>query len=179
MNSKAPSCRPNGLTLIELLVTLTVLAIVATIATPSLADIIRSNRVSSQTNEIVALLHLARNEAIRQNTLDGEPVTVEFNVPDTGTGWGAFVRPPSAADTAAGCEVGTIRCLTRQNVLLDFPGTDEFFFNNRGYLVDGLGALVTSGARVGLRHANTTDDRYARCVFIRMTGQVTTTAGPC
>lgn len=58
---------PVGFTLIELLVTISVAAILIALGTPSFISIINSNRLSAQSNEVVAALQLARVEAIRQN----------------------------------------------------------------------------------------------------------------
>lgn len=57
----------RGFTLIELMVTIAVLAITLTIAAPSFQGLINSNRLVSQSNELVASLQLARSEAIRRN----------------------------------------------------------------------------------------------------------------
>ena len=59
--------RPNGFTLVELMVALIVLAVLATIAFPSFQSTIRSNRVVSAHNELIGLLNLARSDAIRNN----------------------------------------------------------------------------------------------------------------
>ena len=57
----------SGFTLVELMVTLGVLAILVTLATPSFTSVINSNRLSSQANELVADIQLARSEALRRN----------------------------------------------------------------------------------------------------------------
>ncbi|HEO8482048.1 MULTISPECIES: GspH/FimT family pseudopilin [Stenotrophomonas] len=62
--------RQNGFTLVELMVTVAVLAILSTIAYPSFQSTIRSNRVATTTNELIASLALARSEAIK-NTHGG------------------------------------------------------------------------------------------------------------
>ena len=59
--------RVKGFTLVELMVTVAVLAIVSAIAIPSFASLINSNRLVSQANEMVAVVQSARSEAIRYN----------------------------------------------------------------------------------------------------------------
>lgn len=55
-----------GLTLIELLVTLAILAILMTIALPSFRDFFASNRIATASSDLVTNLNLARSEAIRR-----------------------------------------------------------------------------------------------------------------
>ena len=57
----------TGFTLIELLMTLIVVSIVVSLGAPTLADIIRNNRLTTQTNMLVTALNMARSEAIRRN----------------------------------------------------------------------------------------------------------------
>ncbi|MBO9718327.1 MAG: GspH/FimT family pseudopilin [Pseudoxanthomonas sp.] len=54
----------RGFTLVELLVTIAVVAILAGLATPSFANLIRSSRLTSAANEMVALMQTARSAAI-------------------------------------------------------------------------------------------------------------------
>lgn len=56
----------HGFTLIELMITLAVAAIVLTIAVPSFRSIIQDTRLTTQINELAASLNLARSEAIKR-----------------------------------------------------------------------------------------------------------------
>lgn len=57
----------TGFTLVELMVTLVVAAILLTVAAPSFIDMIRANRLATQTNLFTTALNLARSEAIKRN----------------------------------------------------------------------------------------------------------------
>lgn len=58
----------KGMTLIELMVTLAILAIVAAIATPSLSSFINSNRLTGVANNLNSTLVSARTEAVKLKT---------------------------------------------------------------------------------------------------------------
>jgi type IV fimbrial biogenesis protein FimT len=61
----------HGFTLIELMITMTIVAIVATIAAPSFTAIIRNNQITTEANRLITGLKLARSEAIKRSA----PVT--------------------------------------------------------------------------------------------------------
>jgi type IV fimbrial biogenesis protein FimT len=63
----------KGFTLIEVMVTLTVAAILAAISVPSFKYIIRNTTLTSLTNQLVATMSTARSEAIKQ----GVPVSID------------------------------------------------------------------------------------------------------
>jgi len=54
-----------GFTLVEVLVVLSITAIIVGAATPSFMNIVANNRVVSATNELVTTMNLAKSEAIR------------------------------------------------------------------------------------------------------------------
>ncbi|MGY0611125.1 GspH/FimT family pseudopilin [Luteimonas sp. A501] len=57
--------RLSGFSLIELMITIAVLAVLLAIGLPSFQGSMRSNRVATGTNELIASMSLARSEAIR------------------------------------------------------------------------------------------------------------------
>lgn len=58
--------RSAGFTLLELMVTLTVMAIMLGIGVPSFQDMMRRNRLATQTNALISALALARSEAVKR-----------------------------------------------------------------------------------------------------------------
>lgn len=99
--------RPYGFTLIELMITLAIAAIVLTIGVPSFQEMMRNNRVAAQMNEFTSALNLARSEAVKRGVNVGL-------VPNTGgwaQGWTAFVDTDSSG-SLNGTEV-TLRVYDR------------------------------------------------------------------
>lgn len=58
--------KQNGVTLIELMIAIAVLAVLLGIGIPSFQETIRTNRVAAITNDLVAALQFARSEAVRR-----------------------------------------------------------------------------------------------------------------
>lgn len=104
----------KGVTLIELLVTLAIIAVVTMIGAPSFNGAVRSTRLATSVNEFVTGLSLARSEAIKRN----QRVVIRKNEncakqPNCQweDGWVVFMdtdgdnKPsPTAADCAAGAD---------------------------------------------------------------------------
>lgn len=59
--------RKSGFTLIELVVTVALAAIVLTVGVPAFGTFIKNNRLITSTNALVGALNLARSEAIKRN----------------------------------------------------------------------------------------------------------------
>jgi type IV fimbrial biogenesis protein FimT len=57
--------RVSGFSLVELMITIAILAVLLAIGLPSFQGSLRSNRVTSTTNELMASISLARSEALR------------------------------------------------------------------------------------------------------------------
>ncbi|MFT6430737.1 MAG: type IV fimbrial biogenesis protein FimT [Halopseudomonas sp.] len=150
----------KGFTLIELMVTVAVLAIALAIAVPSFAELIRSNRADSQREALVTALSLARSEAVKR----GATVVVE---PLSGTSWNGGWQ------VEVGSEV-LRRFPALDGATLSGPGTGVQF-NSRGQLQGvAMGSKVDMQYRVGANYC-----RYERDISINAIGRVSVTKRTC
>lgn len=76
-----------GFTLIELMVTIAIAAILLGVAIPNFSSVIISNRLTANTNEFITSLNLARSEAIKR----GQHVVVRKTGTNWEDGWQVFV----------------------------------------------------------------------------------------
>lgn len=79
----------QGFTLTELLVTIAVMAIIATMAAPSFSNLIASQRLNSTTRELVSTLTQARSQAV----LLRREITVTLNSASTNTSTNFYWNP--------------------------------------------------------------------------------------
>lgn len=83
-----------GFSLIELMITILIAGILLTVGVPSFASLIANNRITSQANELVSGLNLARSEASTRgqrvticSSVDGDSCAADT---DWSTGWIVF-----------------------------------------------------------------------------------------
>lgn len=73
--------RQSGMTLVELMVTISIAAILASVATPSFTSFLRNTEVRGSAESLTQGLQFARTEAVRRNQ------QVCFDWSGSGTGW--------------------------------------------------------------------------------------------
>ena len=168
----------SGVTLIELLIAVAVLAIGAVLAIPSFTELVKNNRLTSASNNLVRALQLARSEAVKRNTRVAICRSQDQAQCKTGTGWTdgwiVFVE-----DTrAAGNTLGVVDASETANIISQegpLAGTlqvtvfaDVIWFNASGRPVDKDGNATSGDIKV-------CDDRkgtYGNTVALNATGQV-------
>ena len=168
--------RNYGLTFVELLIVLSIVAILAAFAMPSLTDFIQNNRAVTQINDLQTSLNLARSEAIKRNT------QVVICKSDSGTackdsgsswhaGWIVFVdanrdnKVDSAADILQvqdALEGGNQLVFTPTRVTYSSSGLATAGMSGTFVLCDSRGSSYARGLIIGpsgrARLAKDTDD---------------------
>ncbi len=164
----------SGFTLIELMVTIAIMAIALAIALPSFQGSLRSNRVSTTTNELLASLSLARTEAIK-STMGGGVCSSANGTTCGGTwndGWVVWTDTNRNGVFNAGTDtVVRYSQAKSQLVLTGSANAADVTFDGRGRRLaaaDQTIEVIPVGA-----------ETPARCLSVTVTGQVRTEQEAC
>jgi len=166
----------SGFTLLELMVSIGVLAILLAIGVPTFQNVIRNNRIAGSTNELVTALTYARSEAMKR----GDPVTVCASSDeavctgdtDWSTGWIVFVDTDGNATRGAGEPLIQVWGAIGGGLDLDaFDGSIQ-------YTSTGLTFPVITNGWFELMKPEHGGDK-ARCVRIAGTGRISTERSTC
>ncbi len=171
-----------GFSIIELMVTLAIVAILAAVALPSFEGVLRSNRLATYTNQLVASLTLARSEATRNPT--GAALCTSTNGSTCGGGWndGWMVwidvngnGNPDAGERVVRYTQGNPKLALASTALPAAGGSLKIRFDARGRTV---GAAQTYTIDVQPDDCPSGKDLVRR-LSVRSTGQVQTTHETC
>lgn len=143
------SGRAGGFTLIELMVVITLVAVLGAIAVPSFRNLLLNQRLAASTSEFVAALSLARTEALkRSQTVTLTPKTIN----DWNSGWEVKSTVDGAATTLRAFEslpVGVTVDTGLSNALNGKVSYDANGFSKNGnaYLMGCVAFKAETGRR--------------------------------
>ena len=84
-----------GFTMIELMITLSILGILTAVAAPSFTSMVNNNRITEATNRMTASIQLIRSEAVKRNS----PVSIRSNTTSQwNEGWRMYVGNLTGSD---------------------------------------------------------------------------------
>lgn len=144
--------KQTGFTLLELIITVGIAAIVTAIAVPSMRDFMLNERLTGQINILISQLALARSEAVKRNlpiivcvSKDGAKCTPG----DWEDGWIVFVDEDESDGFTTGEEILRYQDALDGSNTLAASGNigTKILFNNRGYALDSDGDFTLCDAR--------------------------------
>lgn len=160
MGGAGPGRKAQGFTLIELMVTVTVMAVLATLAAPSFREFIANQRLRNASFDLMTALTLARSEAITRNS------DVDLTRASTSNPW------------AAGWTVvaGTSTLLTQQ-AYKGLSVTDSANLVKITYGKDGR--VVTGQTQFTIAPSTTLQGVSSRCISLGLSGLPSSKVGDC
>lgn len=159
--------KEDGFSLIELIVTIAIAAIILTIGVPGFNSIVLNNKLSATVNHLVSDLHLARMEAIKRN----DNVTIckrKIEITDCNrestweNGWIVFQDSNRNGIVDAGEEVIRVSSEIAPELTVSFPRR-RITFTSQGFAYGFAGTFKISDSR---------DEHYSKKRVISNTGRI-------
>jgi type IV fimbrial biogenesis protein FimT len=159
----------TGFTLLELMVTLSIVVVFSMIALPSMSEFIKNEKLTTQINGLVASLQRARSEAIMRHV----PITVCSSDNGTGCtndawneGWILFVDVNGDGAVDAEDEILQIRSRLEGNTTLSSSsGATTITYDSRGF---------TPNVATTFSLCDDRGSSYGKAISISNTGRVST-----
>ena len=172
----------SGFTLLELLITLVVGAILMAVAAPSFTEFLRQSQLTSQTNDFLGAINIARSEAVKRSaavtlcaSADNSAPTPTCGGADWDDGWIVFTDPDKDEVLGAG------EVLLISHDPLDggstFVSTDATI-TSFNYLSRGAIEIPGGAAQITISSSVSGIDNV-RCITLNSAGRPAVAPTPC
>jgi type IV fimbrial biogenesis protein FimT len=169
----------QGFTLVELMVTVSVLAIVLGFGVPGFQELILNNRITTQANEFVAALNFARSEAIKRGTRitvckssDGSNCSGSNNWDQ---GWLVFVDDNNNAAVDGGEQILKVYSSLRASTLSGNGNVASYV----SYVSSGFTQLTSGAFQAGTFTLCPDSSGSGRSIVINAMGRAMVNKVPC
>jgi type IV fimbrial biogenesis protein FimT len=168
----------SGFTMIEIMLSITVLSILLAVAVPSFLDTVRNNRLITQNNEFVGALNLARNEAWKRGNSVSMCASADqatcSGATDWTTGWIVFndVNGNGSLDAGDGLNP-LLQAWAAAPPEYTLTSTNRSFVRYNPTGTSAAGAEIFDLVRTGCTGL------HARRININMVGRIATTTVAC
>ncbi len=138
----------QGFTLLELMISVALVGLLATIGIPSYVDSVKNNRLTTGANELISALNLARSEAVKRNL----SVSIRTTNTNWRDGWDVFVD----LDNDGTLDIG-------EQIIRTYPALPpQFTLNGNGNYTNFIRFLATGESR-GSTTTNSSNARFVIC----------------
>jgi len=157
-----PCCRrhPRGFTLIELVTSITVVAVLSTLALPNFRQFVANQRIRNASFDLMAALSLARSEAV---TRGGKSVTLTKTSTSWDQGW-------TMKDDSG-------NLIQTQQAFNDLSIADSASLGAVSYGKDGR--AITTSTKFTIAPTTPMTGVNSRCVSIGLSGVPSSSVGAC
>jgi type IV fimbrial biogenesis protein FimT len=161
----------KGFTLVELLVTISIMVIVMSIAVPSFSSLLDRNRLATRSNLLVSALNLARSEAVKRGHEVGVAALTRSGATNWAYGWnvatGDINQDNDRSDSGENAIIRVFEGLASGDTLTAQSGDVFIGFQSNG----ALDAQQCFTLRVDSGDSNRID--------IARTGHISSSSGSC
>lgn len=180
MIHSTPAAR--GFSLVELVVSMAIMAILVAVAFPSFESTLRANRVSTAANDLVAALALARSEAVSSTGTSGVCASAGGTACDGSWNDGWLVWRDADGDGAFDPANDPVLRATANDgkTTADGGSVQSFRYDARGraLAISDMGNAVASGA-VRIQATDCGSGDSSRTVSVASTGRTNLQKGNC
>lgn len=167
----------QGFGLIELVITISIIAILMAVALPSFQGTLNSNRSVSRTNDLIAAFNLARNEAISRNravtvcaadTSSGTPTDCGADT-DWDLGWMVYIDTLSDNSAPVSVAAANVLRTVKSDESIEITADSAFVrYSSRGEMLGNADRTLT------LKPANNCQPGQARQMTVSLIGRIGT-----